>query len=124
MKHLFVLLFIITLSSCTDTLHIKLGKENAAKELDNALNDTTQQNVVDNKEFIIKDSNTAIKVAEPILFEIYGKSNIEEQKPYETYLIGNYWVLNGTLVIGSLGGTFLIVIDARNSKVIKIIHGK
>ncbi len=124
MKYVFVLLFIITLSSCTDALHMKLGKENAEKELDNALNDTTQQNVVDNKEFIIKDSNTAIKVAEPILFGIYGKSNIEDQKPYETYLIGNHWVINGTLMVGTLGGGFLIIIDARNSKVLKIIHYK
>ena len=63
-------------------------------------------------------------MAEPILFEIYGKSKIEDEKPYEVFLINNYWVIRGTQNRFSLGGTFSIVIDARNSKVIRVIHYK
>ena len=63
-------------------------------------------------------------MAEYILFNIYGKDNIENQKPYETHLIENHWVISGTLQKGMKGGTFLIIIDARNSKVLKISHGK
>ena len=101
-----------------------MGKSFAEKELKLALSKESQHNVINNKSVLIKDSLTAINVAEPILFSIYGKENIESEKPYETYLIDNYWVIAGTLPEDSLGGTFLIIIDSRNSKVLKITHGK
>ena len=101
-----------------------LGKSFAEKELKLALSKESQHNFIDNKRIIIKDSLTAINVAEPILFSIYGKENIESQKPYETYLIENYWLIRGTLSDDMRGGTFFIIIDARNSKVLKITHGK
>ncbi|OXB11653.1 YbbC/YhhH family protein [Flavobacterium reichenbachii] len=113
-----------TLISCNEVTHSKLGKEYAVQELQETLANPQDNNFVDNKEFIIKDKKTAIAVSEPILFEIYGKSHIEDQKPYEVYLIKNYWVIRGTLMHLSFGGTFLIIIDARNSRVLRIIHGK
>ena len=124
MKKIFALLVIASLMSCNEVTHRKLGKEQAIKDLNETLTDTTQPNFVDNKELIVKNESIAVSIAEPILFEIYGKSNIEDQRPYETYFINNHWVIRGTLNRFSLGGTFLIIIDARNSKVLKIIHGK
>jgi hypothetical protein len=63
-------------------------------------------------------------MVEPILFSIYGKDNIITQRPYEIYPIENYWVITGTLPNGMLGGTFLIITDARDGKIIKLTHGK
>ncbi|RKR05201.1 NTF2 fold immunity protein of polymorphic toxin system component [Flavobacterium sp. 90] len=124
MKYFFLSLLLVTLGSCAQNKRLVLGKENAKEELKIALSKKSQHNVIDYKELIIKDSVTAIKVAEPILIDIYGKENIEKQKPYETYLLENYWVISGTLPADYSGGTFLIIIDARNSQVIKITHGK
>jgi hypothetical protein len=45
-----------------------------------ALSKESQHNVIDNKNVIIKDSSTAIKVVEPILFSISRKENIESHK--------------------------------------------
>lgn len=101
-----------------------LGKKYAEEELKIALNNKKEHNLIDNKALIIKDSITAIKVAEPILFSIYGEENIVMQKPYEIYLIDNYWVISGVLPEDYVGGNFLIIIDGRNSKVIRITHGK
>ncbi len=114
------------LSACGQTKkeRLFLGKSYAQEELKLALTDKKQHNVVDNKTVIIKDSLTAINIAEAILFGIYGKENITKQRPYETYLLNNYWVLTGTLPKGSLGGTFLIIINAIDCKIIKITHGK
>ena len=123
-KKLFLFFLIFSLSNCSDITHQKLGRENAENELKGALNGGSQHNVVNYKELLIKNENTAIQIAEPILCEIYGESHIKDQKPYEVYLIDNYWVINGTLPIGMLGGTFVIIIDARNSKVLKITHFK
>lgn len=101
-----------------------MGKKYAEEELKFALSDTANHNVINTKATIIKDSLTATTIAETVLFEIYGKANIIKQKPYEVYHIDNYWFLKGTLPKGSLGGTFLIIMDDRNSQIIKITHGK
>ncbi|POY40093.1 hypothetical protein C3L50_05450 [Flavobacterium alvei] len=124
MKYLLVIFLAFTINSFAQNNRTHLGEKYAKEELDAVLANKPGDNLVDNKELIVKNSNTAIKIAEAILFEIYGKANIEEQKPYEKYLIKNYWVILGTLPEGSLGGTFLIIIDARNAQVLKIIHGK
>ena len=124
MRYLSILLLAISINACSQKNRTELGKSYAERELKLALSKESQHNVIDNKIVIIKDSLTAIKVIEPILFSIYRKENIESQKPYECYLIENYWVIAGTLPKDVDGGTFLIIIDARNSKVLKITHGK
>lgn len=118
------MVFMISQISCNNVLHNKLGIEVARKELERALADTTEIDILEKNELLIKNESTAISVAEPILFVIYGKSKIEDEKPYEAYLINNYWVINGTLNRFSLGGSFLIIIDAKNSKVLEITHYK
>ncbi len=124
MKYFLLIFLAFTINSCAQNNRLILGEKYAKEELDAVLAKRPGHNVVDNKELIVKESNTAIKIAEAILFDIYGKENIEEQKPYEKYLIKNYWVISGTLPKGSKGGTFLIIIDAKNAQVLKITHGK
>lgn len=122
----FVLFVLGTLTACGQNKQerITLGREYAEQELKSALTDSTKHNVISSKNVILKDSLTATTVAETVLFCIYGKTNITKQKPYEINHINNFWVLNGTLPKGTLGGTFLIIIDDRNSRIIKITHGK
>jgi len=121
---LLILLLALNSYGQTNKENELLGRKYAEEELKIALRNNKEHNVVDNKSLIIKDSLTAIKVAEPILFSIYGKEQIEAQKPYEIYLINNYWIISGVLPDDFAGGTFLIIIDGRNSKVIRITHGK
>lgn len=119
-----LLTFILTACGQTKgdrTIH---GKSYAEQELKSALIDKIQHNVIDNKTAIIKDSLTAINIVEPILFSIYGKANITKQRPYEIYFIDNYWVIGGTLPKEYLGGTFLIIMDSRDCKIVGITHGK
>jgi hypothetical protein len=124
MRYLSIILLSFSLNACSQSNRTELGKSYAESELKLALSKDPHHNVIDNKNAIIKESSTAIKIVEPILFSIYGKENIESQKPYESYKIENYWVIAGTLPKDMLGGTFLIIFDARNSKVLKITHGK
>lgn len=116
----------IYLLACKQTVsdRLILGRDYAEKELKSALSDTTRHNVINSKTLIIKDSVVAITIAESVLFEIYGKTNITNQKPYEIYHINNYWLLTGTLPKGRDGGTFLLIMDDRNSQIIKLTHGK
>jgi hypothetical protein len=119
-----VLLIIVPLISCEQFQHTRLGRKYAEEELRVALLDSTAHNVITGNSLLIKDSNLAIAVAEPILFAIYGRDNIIRQRPYETYLIDNYWIISGTLTKGYLGGTFLIILDATNAKIIRLTHYK
>lgn len=99
-----------------------MGESYAKGELKSALLDSTSKFVF--PDTIIPDKETAINVSEAILFKVYGKDNIIIQRPYETYYIDHYWVIIGTLPENYIGGTFLIILNAINGKVIRLTHGK
>ncbi|MCA6364787.1 MAG: YbbC/YhhH family protein [Bacteroidetes bacterium] len=102
----------------------KKNSEYAEQELKLALKDTLQ----DSQFYFtgkVTDESSAIKAAEPILFNIYGEKNIKQQRPYQVYNTQKYWVIWGTLNEEySLGGVFLIILNAQNNRVLRIIHGK
>jgi NTF2 fold immunity protein len=123
----FLLLAVIyILSSCEQptTQRSFLGKTHAEEQLKLTLSTKPAHNIVDSTIILIKDSVTAIQIAEPILFSIYGREAITKQQPYECYFIDNYWLLCGTLRTDELGGTFLIIMDSRNGEIVRITHGK
>jgi hypothetical protein len=90
-------------------------------EIKKALANKKNQRVVD---MVIPDSATAVVVAEPILFKVYGKDEILGEKPYKVNSVDGYWVLTGTLPEGYVGGTFVIIMAAKDARVIKLIHYK
>jgi len=122
----FLTLLTFTLTACGQIKDNRItpGKTYTEQELKSPNTDKSQHNVIDNKTVIIKDSLTAINIAEPILFSIYGKDNIIQQRPYKVSFIVNQWIISGTLPEGRKGGTFLIIMDSRNCKIIRITHGK
>jgi hypothetical protein len=124
LKITFITLIFISLTSCgqTKTDRTKLGVEYAKSELKEALLNKTEKQILVEK--VITDKETAVIIAETILFKIYGKDNIIKQRPYEINQIDNYWVLNGTLPRNMLGGTFLIILNSTNGQIIKLTHGK
>jgi hypothetical protein len=73
---------------------------------------------------LIADPETALAVAEPILFKYYGKQQIESERPYEISRIDGYWFITGTLPEGYKGGTFIIIINSLNGQIIRLIHEK
>ena len=98
-----------------------IGKQHATEEIKKALANKNAKSFYDT---LIKDKEMAIAIAEPILFRIYGKDNIIKQRPYESYMIDRCWLILGTLAENNLGGTFEIIINSKNAKVIKLIHGQ
>lgn len=122
----FFALLTSTLTVCGQTKDNRTspGKSYAEQIPKSALTDKSPHKVIDYKPVIIKDSLTAINIVEPILFSIYGKDNIIQQRPYKVYFNDNQWIVRGTLPEVRKGGTFLIIIDARDCKVIRITHGK
>jgi len=66
------------------------NKKIAEDKLKLALSLEKEHNLLESYGLIISDSLMAIKIAEPILFKIYGEKNILFQKPYRSYLINDY----------------------------------
>ena len=102
----------------------KILKIELVYQLKEVLANNKLHNIINSKDKIIKNQETLISVIEPILFDIYGKENIEDQKPYRINDFENYYVVNGTLDKNYVGGTFLIIIDKRNAQILKMTHGK
>jgi hypothetical protein len=98
-----------------------LGQEHAEQQVEAAVKGTAHSLQPNS---LLPTQATAIAVAEPLLFNIYGARNIIKQRPYESYLINGFWYIKGTLPKGYLGGTFEIILDAKDSRVIFLAHGK
>ena len=129
MNHIFLSLsfvFLLFNYSCGQDSknRISLSREAAEYQLKEVLANNKLHNIINSKDKIIKNQETLISVIEPILFDIYGKENIEDQKPYRINDFENYYVVNGTLDKNYVGGTFLIIIDNRNAQILKMTHGK
>jgi hypothetical protein len=121
-----LIIFTFAFTSCGQAIKERtfLGRTNAAQELKTTLVDKTIHNIIDNKSVLIKDSSTATRTAEAILFSIYGQDNITKQRPYEIYLIDNYWMIGGTLPKGTSGGTLFIILSSLDNRIIRLTHGK
>ena len=98
------------------------GKDFAKKELDRFLNDSTSNLL--RGHILIQDRQQLISIAEPILFRIYGKEKILNERPYEIYLFEDCWVMMGTLKKESKGGNFSFAINRITGEVKGICHWK
>lgn len=126
MKKYLLLFFLLTLPVVVTAQEKRssICKEDARKCLNQALTGNETHNVIDNKTAILPGEADAIAFAELILFKIYGEEHIKRQRPYSCFHINNHWIISGSLPEDLLGGTFLIIIDDRNAKVVQITHGK
>jgi hypothetical protein len=70
------------------------------------------------KEGLVPDKETAIKIAEVILFRLYGEKNITTQKPYVVTQDENIWWVCGTLKEGMLGSSFKIAISQQTAAIL------
>jgi hypothetical protein len=117
------LLTMLAFSACGQNSSSRsvLGQEYAKQQVGAAMKGTAKSL---QPTILLPTQATAIAVVEPILFNIYGAQNIIKQRPYEVYLINGFWHIMGTLPKGYLGGKFEIIIDAKDSRVIFLSHGK
>jgi hypothetical protein len=69
------------------------------------------------KEGLVPDKETAIKVAEVILFRLYGEKNITAQKPYSITKDENIWWVCGAPP-PALGSSFKIAISQQTGAIL------
>ena len=76
------------------------------------------------KEGYVPNAETAIKIAVAVWAPIYGKENIENQKPYQAVLKNGIWHVTGSLNNQTLGGVAEAEISKDNGSIIRVMHGK
>jgi hypothetical protein len=97
-----------------------IGEDSAKQTIKNILNDGSDKLSSDT---LIRDKETAISIAEIMLFKSYGRATITTERPYECYLINGYWFLRGTLPKNYNEDVFEIIMSAKDGRVIKMTHG-
>jgi hypothetical protein len=76
------------------------------------------------KDCYVCDPQVALKMAELILNSVYGKDEIQRQKPFSIKDTGDSWIISGSLPKNSLGGVANIEIDKRTGTITNVTHGK
>ena len=108
---LFLLILVFTINiSCAQKIIINKKEDTATVEI----------------KFLINDEQTAIKIAEVLLFAAYG-DRIYKSLPFKAELINNgeVWFVQGTLDKKyDKGGVPFIEFQKKDCKVLKFGHGK
>ena len=72
----------------------------------------------------VPDEATAVAIAEAVLVPIYGKGQIEDEKPFQAKLVEGVWHVEGSLPEGWHGGVAAIKIAQADARVLHVIHGQ
>jgi len=97
-----------------------IGEDSARQIIKNIVSDSSLKLSSDT---LIRDEETAIAVAEIMLFKMYGKAMITTERPYECYLVDGYWFLRGTLPKNYTGDVFEVIMSSKDGRVIKLTNG-
>lgn len=84
----------------------------------------------------VPDAATALKIGEPALVNIYGKKQIDYERPLKARLEGGIWTVYGTLCCPGrngrrvceegkcLGGVAVLKLRQSDGKILSIVHYK
>jgi NTF2 fold immunity protein of polymorphic toxin system component len=71
----------------------------------------------------VPDEQTAIRIADSVLAERYGRDQLESEKPLIATLSDTIWTVTGTLPPGNEGGVAEIEIRKADGRIIHVTHG-
>ena len=72
----------------------------------------------------VPDAATAIKIAVAVWEPIYGRKQIQSQKPFQATLRDGVWTVYGSLPPNTPGGVAEADISKKDGRVLRVIHGK
>jgi hypothetical protein len=72
----------------------------------------------------VPNAQTAIRIAVAVWEPIYGRENIERQKPIRAELKDGVWYVAGSLPAGGKGGVAEAEVAKGDGRIIRISHGK
>src|SRR5262245_8603242 len=72
----------------------------------------------------VPDATTAIAIAEAVLIPIYGRAEVEAERPFSASLKGGDWTVLGHQEANQTGGAALVVIDKSSGRIVRVSHGR
>jgi hypothetical protein len=72
----------------------------------------------------VPDAETAIRIAVAVWEPIYGKKQIESEKPYQATLKNGVWIVEGSLPDDALGGVAVAEISKSDGTILRVTHGR
>ena len=73
----------------------------------------------------VQKPEVAAKIAEAVAQEIYGKTEISDQKPYRVTKNGDQWIVRGTMPKKyDFGGVFEVRISSMDGRIVRVIHSE
>jgi hypothetical protein len=76
------------------------------------------------KDGFVPDEKTAVAIAETILIPIYGKEQINSEKPLNAKLKNGIWIVQGSLPEGYDGGVAEVRLSKQDARIIFVEHTK
>ena len=70
----------------------------------------------------VNDEQSAIAIALAAWIPVYGREQIESERPYSAVLSKGVWEVTGYLPENTVGGTAVALISQKDGRVIKIYH--
>lgn len=80
------------------------------------------RNPVRPKDGFVPNEATAIRIAEAVLFPIYGEKEIQSERPFKATLKDGVWTVKGTLAPGLLGGTAIVRVSKSDGRILLVAH--
>lgn len=74
------------------------------------------------KDGLVPDKETAIKIAEVILFRLYGEEDIIAERPYKVKQEADIWGISGTLRENEFGSAFNIAESKQTGAILHLEH--
>jgi NTF2 fold immunity protein len=72
----------------------------------------------------VPTAQVAVEIARARLTPIYGRERIEGQLPLTARLEGDWWVVEGTLPPGRVGGVAHAEITRADGRILRVTHGR
>lgn len=94
-----------------------------ARDYVQSVKNNTQHNALLQRD-AVPDKDSAIGLAVVVWQSIYGKEQIEKQKPYQAIRVDDCWYVTGSLPRGWIGGTAEAVIRVHDGSFLNVSHGK
>lgn len=133
-KTLFSILVLFVMSCTSNTSNMKEEKH-LSQQPGYVMDDSLSIDYyIDMKGYIpvegfVPTADVAVKIAECVLFEIYGKDNIEKEKPFSVNLRDGIWIIEGNIPnmkdsVVTFCGQAYMEIKKSNGEILKLLHTK
>ena len=121
-----LILIVLGLISCGQRKSVavveKAQDQPEIKSVSKVVESAKASNPLQPKNRYVPDEQTAIAIAVAVWIPIYGRQQIENEKPYKAKLNNGVWTVTGSLPEGFDGGTAVAEISQEDGRVLKIIH--